>query len=201
LRNRELAIEAMKRKIEAKLRGQGVPSHDGIAQQIAVSIIDNQDDSLSNSPMVQSPESTRDAWISNTNSPSSSAPIPRSEVVNPESQKETSLSIPSPDSAIIATIRVMSPSNLESIPPVNEERQTEISAMEDDEEAQLLAELEAERLAEERARQKRRELEDRLANARGKNTQRITSIIPEGGGDGDHRRVDNPAQDSTSSLL
>lgn len=191
----------MKRKIEAKLRGQGVPSHDGIAQQIAVSIIDNQDESPSNSPMVRSPESTRDAWISSTNSPSNSTPIPRSDVVNPESQKETSISVPPPHSSIIATIGVISPSNVESILPVDDERQKEISTMEYDEEVQLLAELEAERLAEEKARQKRRELEDRLANARGKNPQKFASIIREGGGDGYHQRVANPAQDSTSSLF
>lgn len=196
LRNRELAIEAMKRKIEAKMRGNG--SHDSIAQQIAVSIVDNNDDSSANSPLVQSPESTRDQWNSNLNSPSNNAPMPRSEDISPVSMKECSAPILASHEHLKSPIAMIQAPASPSIPP-NQAIPAEDSTMEDDEEASLLAELEAERVAEEKARQKRRELEERLASARGKKPQQTsTKSIPERGGDGGN--IINPAQDSTSRL-
>jgi predicted ATPase len=69
------------------------------------------------------------------------------------------------------------------------------------EEARLLAELEAERIAEEKARQKRRELEDRLANARGKKRQTSTNAISERVGSGDQAETVKAVKDSTSSLF
>src|SRR5437773_1131383 len=82
----------MKRKIEAKMRGNG--SQDSIAQQIAVSIVDSNDDTPVNSPLVQSPESTRDQCNSNLNSPNASTPMPRSEEISPISRKGSSGPIP-----------------------------------------------------------------------------------------------------------
>ena len=164
--------------------------HEGLVQQIAVSIIDNQENSPSNSPLVPSPESTRDGLISSTNSPTNIAPIPRTEGVSPELKKQTSttISCPSEDrQPIIAMIGVASSSNV--IHPLNEEMSMEHSPLDDDDEAQLLAQLETERLAEEKARQKRRKLEERLASARGKKPQSSARIIPEGGGDGGHGNI------------
>ena len=191
------------------MKGRDVSSHDGITQQIAVGIIDIQYDSPcdspSKSPLVESPESTKDAWISSTHSPNDNTPIPRSEVErSPESSKDTSTPISCPKEeqpSIIATVGVVSSSSMGSIPPSNDEIPMEDSTMEDDDEVQLLAELEAERLAEEKARRKRRELEERLANARLKKPQSSSSTIPEREGDGDQGNITHPAQDSTSSLL
>ena len=176
------------------MRGNG--SHDSIVQQIAVSIVDNNDDSPANSPLVQSAESTRDQWNSNPNSPSNNTPIPRSEDISPVSRQETSAPILSPREQRKSPIAVMQAA-MPSISP--NQAIPEDSTVEDDEEVALLAELEAERLAEEKARQKRRELEERLATARGKKPlQTSTQSTPERGGDGGS--VMNPAQDSTSRL-
>jgi hypothetical protein len=81
--------------------------------------------------------------------------------------------------------------------PNDDSRMSDIPS-EDDEESRILAELEAERQAEERARQKRRELEERLASARIKKTQRSVSAHSEG----NHQSPENNTamQDSTSSL-
>lgn len=186
----------MKRKIEAKKRGNG--SHDSNVQQIVVGIIDNNDDTPANSPLVQSPESTRDQWNSNQNSPSDNTPIPRSEDISPVSRKETSAPILSPREQLNPPVAAIQAAAANSISP-NQLLPMKDSTMEDDEEAALLAELEAERLAEEKARQKRRELEERLASARGKRPlQASTKSIPERGGDGGNSM--NPAQDSTSRL-
>ena len=184
----------MKRKIEAKKRGNG--SHDSNVQQIVVGIIDNNDYTPANSPLVQSPESTRDQWNSNQNSPSDNAPIPRSEDISPVSRKETSAPILSPREQLNPPVAAIQAAT--SI-PLNQPLPMKDSTMEDDEEAALLAELETERLAEEKARQKRRELEERLVSARGKKPlQASTKSIPERGGDGGN--IMNVAQDSTSRL-
>ena len=196
LRDRELAIEAMKRKIEAKMRGNG--SHDSIVQQIAVSIVDNNDDSCANSPLIQNPESMRDQWNSNLNSPGDTSAIPRSGDISPVSREETSAPMLSTREQLKSPVAVIETAASPFI-PTNQDIPVEDSTMEDDEEAALLEELEAERLAEEKARQKRRELEERLASARGKKPLQIsTKSIPERGGDGGS--ILNPAQDSTSRL-
>lgn len=186
----------MKRKIEAKKRGNG--SHDSNVQQTVVDNADNSEDTPANSPLVQSPESTRDQWNSNQNSPSDHTPILRSEDISPVSRKETSAPILSPQEQLNPPIAATQAAAATSIPP-NQPLPTKDSTMEDDEEAALLAELEAERLAEEKARQKRRELEERLASARGKKPiQAFIKSIPERGGGGGN--IMNPVQDSTSRL-
>ena len=181
----------MKRKIEAKMKNQGVSSNDGLAQQIAMSIIDNTEDTPAASPTIQSPETRKESWLpertdSTTSLPRSqnSAPldpdlptntskspehkhkrVSRSPevVVKIEPETETAMEDINPARLGTANNPIILPS---TPPPVNEDD------MGDDEEAALLAELEAERIAEEKARQKRRELEDRLAHARGRKSLR-----------------------------
>jgi hypothetical protein len=146
----------MKRKIEAKMKSQGMASNDGAVQRIAVSIIDN-------SETVRTPASTT------PKSPSDSLQgSPHVEKYQP------AISTPNDDS-----------------------RMSDIPS-EDDEESRILAELEAERQAEERARQKRRDLEERLASARTKKTQRSVSAFSEGNNQSQENNT--TMQDSTSSL-
>jgi hypothetical protein len=113
--------------------------------------------------------------------------------------------MPSPQEeqpSIISTVGAADFSNIDSNPSSTEYMSREDSIVEDDDdEARLLAELEAERLAEEMARQKQRELEEKLANARGKKPQNHVSIIQERGGDRDQGSISNYVQDSMSSLL
>jgi hypothetical protein len=186
-----LAIEAMKRKIEAKMKNQGVSSNDGLAQQIAMSIIDNTEDTPAASPTIQSPEIRKESWLPERTDSTTS--LPRSEnsapiapdlptntskspeykhkvsrspevVVKIEPETETAMEDINPSRLGTANNPIILPS---TPPPINEDDMGD-----DDEEAALLAELEAERVAEEKARQKRRELEDRLALARGRKSLR-----------------------------
>ena len=178
------------------MRGNG--SQDSISQQIVVGIVDNNDDTPVNSPFVQSPESTGDQWNSNLNSPNTNTPMPRSDEISPVSRKRSSPPIPSPQEQPLLLLAVVQATACSPIPP-NQDMPMENSTMEVDEETALLAELQAERLTEENARQKRRELEERLASARRKKPRQIsTNPIPERGGDGES--VLNPVQDSTSRL-
>jgi len=156
LRHREKAIEAMKRKIEAKMKSQGRQnSHDNIiAQQIAATIVDKN----AESPII-SPE-TPDIPPPNLNGSSNNNSILSSEINNPEFEE--------PPTAIHDEPVDHSP--VDTVPD---------EASESDEEARILVELEAERRAEEQARFKRQLLEDRLRNARGK--KRSTSAISEVG--------------------
>ena len=203
LRDRELAIEAMKRKIEARMKGQGVPAQEGIAQRLAVSIVDK----TAASPIVRatapSPETPREtALVLSETVPQAAASDDRRDD-NPDLRKPSANSVEQntvnpADNAITNDL-----STLVEPPPLKLDAQPELQPqddhMEDDEEGQLLAELEAERLAEEAARKKRRDLEDRLASARGKKTQRTASAIPEREGQSQGESV--AVQDSTSSLL
>src|ERR1700733_14803183 len=65
-----MAIEAMKRKIEARMRGQG---QEGLAQRIAVRIVDR----TGISPTAESPETTREnrTPTETTNPDATSKPI------------------------------------------------------------------------------------------------------------------------------
>ena len=188
------------------MKAQGVQSHFALAQEIAVSIVEKNDESPVVSPSVQSPEGVRDTWTSSVNIPSSAQP-PRSTQTRATASAETPKELPTP---ITCTQEQQDagpvPSAAES-EMGSESRQTtpEDVMMVDtrndmnDEEARLLAELEAERLAEEKARQKRRELEERLANARGRRVQTST-IVSEREGNEYQTNIISPPQDSTSSL-
>jgi hypothetical protein len=199
----------MKRKIQAKMKSRGTSSHDGLAQEIAVSIVDKNEGTPAVSPLIRNAESRKDAWL---DSPSSISPIP-SEVHDLDTDSKQPLTtFTSPEhhiagpSASPITISVLdntgaaeSPLTLVQTPPPVDTPMND--APEDDEEAHLLAELEAERLAEEKARQKRRALEDRLASARGKKLQRSASAVPERVGSGDQVEPVQTLEDSTSSLF
>lgn len=141
-----MAIEAMKRKIEAKMKTQGLQSQD-VAQQIAMNIVD-KNESPSTTPTLNSPETTING--------SNNGPVSRS---TPETKQPAAIQ---ELSSITAT-------------PVDEE----------DEEALILAELEAERRAEEQARLKRQLLEDRLRNARGK-TRSMSAVSEKSSGLGEN---------------
>jgi hypothetical protein len=206
LRDRELAIEAMKRKIEARMKGQGVPAQEGIAQRLAVSIVDKTAASPIVSPIAQSPETPRETALvlSETSVPQAAASDDRRDD-NPDLRKPSANSVKQndvnpADNAItndLSTLVEPTPLKLDAQPELQPQ---DDDHMEDDEEDQLLAELEAERLAEEAARKKRRDLEDRLASARGKKTQRPASAMLEREGQGQGESV-VAVQDSTSSLL
>ena len=172
-------------------------SHESVARRIAVNIVDNSDNSSpTDTPLVQSPDSVRDPWVSNADNQSNvNTPTPLLENVNPISEKETFVPMLSPQQPSVNEVPDVIISNTPI--PANDDKSVEDSSMDDDEEA-LLAELEAERLAEEKARQKRRGLEERLTHAREKKWQNSASLIPERGGVG--RSVTNPVQDSTSRL-
>jgi hypothetical protein len=196
----------MKRKIEAKMKAQGVSSHDALAQEIAVSIIDKNDESPVVSPSVQSPEEVRDTWTPTISTPNST-PSYRKPTASPETQKVQSTSlISSEDQEDIGAIPDSAQSEI-----ARESRRTtpedvmDVMAVDtcgdvNDEEARLVAELEAERLAEEKARQKRRELEERLASARGRRVQPITIVSSEREGNHYQKNIISPTRDSTSSL-
>ena len=181
LRNRELAIEAMKRKIEAKMKMQGLSSNDGVVQEIAANIVDNADTPVV-SPSVQTPEPTENWSPINVPVPSRSVPPTRQSSLNSE---------PSITTQQLDTER---------------EESVEVDDEVDEEEGRLLAELEAERQAEEKARQKREELEDRLASARGKRIKRSRSALSERGGGQRDMKIStdvtpasiSPTQDSMS---
>jgi hypothetical protein len=89
LRNRELAIEAMKRKIETKMRSQGMSSHDAVVQQIATDIVDNAETPAA-TPSVQSPEPTGTSWegdntvTTSKSTPSVSPPIAQEPEIEPD---------------------------------------------------------------------------------------------------------------------
>jgi hypothetical protein len=218
----------MKRKIEAKMKIQGVSSNEGLAQSIAVSIIDNNEDTPAGSPMVQSPEAKRDTWLPEDPDSATSVPQPdvsgenyelsnaasskspeippissskpsRSPEIRVKIEQETERTYPDINSARLGT--ATNPIILPSTPPPN----TDDSTMaEDDEEARLLAELETERIAEEKARQKRRELEARLANARGRKMQEQSTLVKlerEGQSQQQGNLMEDTMQDSTSSLF
>lgn len=218
----------MKRKIEAKMKNQGVSSNEGLAQSIAVSIIDNNEDTPAGSPMVQSPEAKRDTWLPEDPDSATSVPQPdvsgenyelsnaasskspeippisppkpsRSPEIRVKIEQETERTYSDINSARLGT--ATNPIILPSTPPPN----TDDSTMaEDDEEARLLAELETERIAEEKARQKRRELEARLANARGRKMQEQSTLVKlerEGQLQQQGNLMEDTMQDSTSSLF
>jgi len=183
LKNREMAIEAMKRKIEARMRGQG---QEGLAQQIAVRIVDR----TGISPTAESPETTREnpTPTEATTSDTTSQPIIPEDRENSDSKMvdaTTSDPTSSPDSEDIhhvETAMIDVDATIDTTPMKLDTPQPDLEdpvPVEDDEENSLLAELEAERLAEEAARKKRRDLEDRLANARGRKTFRSTSAMSE----------------------
>jgi hypothetical protein len=196
-----MAIEAMKRKIEARMKGQGVAAQEGIAQRIAVSIVDQTattGESPAISPTALNPEATRDIVpiLETTISESSSkvdTPVSGSET------KAVDTTTDSPAPIIQSPLKIDTDLHPES--QQQDSRQQEGSPMDtdDDEESRLLAELESERLAEEAARKKRKDLEDRLRNARGKKQFRSTSAMSER--DGAKEEVVHAVQDSTSSLL
>jgi hypothetical protein len=197
-----MAIEAMKRKIEARMRGQG---QEGLAQRIAVSIVDR----TVISPTAQSPETTRENATPTeaAKSDATSEPIIPEDRGNSDSKivdASTSDPASSSDSEDVDRVETAMTGVHASIDPAPLKIDTPEHDLEDpvaieDEEASLLAELEAERLAEEAARKKRRDLEDRLASARGKKTFRSTSALSER--EGGHKGNVTAVQDSTSSLL
>jgi hypothetical protein len=197
----------MKRKIEAKMKAQGVQSHDALAQEIAVSIIERNDDSPALSPSVQSPDEVRDTWTPTINTPNTipaSPPTLRIATASPETRKE----LPTPtncsqDQLDVGAVPESAQSEIGS--ESNRTDPEDVMAVDNsedinDEEARLVAELEEERLAEEKARQKRRELEERLANARGRRVQPFTSVSSGREGNEYQRNIISPTQDSTSSL-
>lgn len=188
------------------MKAQGVSSHDALAQEIAVSIIDKNDDSPIVSPSVQSPEEVRDTWTPTVNTPNSTSSY-RKPTASPETQKVQSTSlISSEDQEDFGAIPNAAQSEM-----ARDSRQTTPEDVMDvmtvdtcgdvnDEEARLVAELEEERLAEEKARQKRRELEERLASARGRRVQPITIVSSEREGNDYQKNIISPTRDSTSSL-
>ena len=188
------------------MKAQGVQSHDALAQEIAVSIIEKNDESPVISPSVQSPEEVRDTWTSTFNTPNNTpAPPPtlRIATASPETQKGLSTPIScSQDQLDDGPVAMSAQSEISS-----ESQQTtpeDVMAVDNhddinDEEARLVAELEAERLAEEKARQKRRKLEERLASARGRRVQSSTNLSEREGNEY-QRNMFSRTQDSTSSL-
>jgi hypothetical protein len=204
----------MKRKIEAKMKGRGITSHE--TQQLAARLVDKNEDSSMNSPDVQNPEAKKGTRTPSINGSNGNTPIPHSgesEVdptapTQPEKEIDVHDQQVSGGAPVHATISSasISPVDMDSITTSLFKSTTQATAVDEstievnDEEARLLAELKAERLAEEKARQKRCELEDRLAIARGKKRQRSASIISERG-TGDQRNDTDVTQDSTSSLL
>jgi hypothetical protein len=195
----------MKRKIEAKMREQSSSTHTTLAQEIAISILDKNEESPATTPSVQSPEGLRDSWASTIDNPSSNMPVPDPDPIEVKAavnfmlneDTHTPAIHPQEDQQTVAVLDNSPSIDTAPIPePISDTPMTE-----DEEEARLLAELEAERLAEEKARQKRRELEDRLANTRGKKMQQLTNAIPEKERDGFHGNVTIPMQDSTSRLF
>lgn len=210
LKTRELAIEAMKRKIEAKMKSRGSPaSHEGLAQEIAVTAVDRNEGTPAVSPLIRNAEARKDAWI---DSPSNISPIPSEGQLDSDPESRTPFTtisfsernIADPSDSPITTSVLDNTGVLESTVTVQQTPipvDTPIHAHEDDEEARLLAELETERLAEEKARRKRRELEDRLTNARGKKLHRSASAISERVGTGDQAETVRTVKDSTSSLF
>lgn len=188
------------------MKAQGVQSHDALAQEIAVSIIEKNDESPVISPSVQSPEEVRDRWTPTINTPNSipsSPPSHRKATASPEILKVQS-------APIVCLPEEQGPARSEMAQDSRQSTPEDIMAVDDpvqdvnDEEARLIAELEAEREAEEKARQKRRELEERLANARGRRVRPSLSQIvvsSERGGNGFFQsNIISPSQDSTSSL-
>src|SRR2546423_10764975 len=103
----------MKRKIQAKMKRQGMPSNDGAVQRIAVSIVDNSE-TLAETP-VQTPEATMAA-----SPPAAVKPVTEARKDTSHAEQTTGLESSSSDTPT-----------------------TDVG--EDDEEARLLAELDAER--------------------------------------------------------
>jgi hypothetical protein len=196
----------MKRKIEARMKGQG---QEGLAQQIAVSIIDKNAATPNITPLAQSPQSVRDsATPTEAPNPLATSAFEATPQVQVEHSTNFSTRPPASDAELITMDTIMTDVEATS-EPSSRKLDAEIlpilqpeDSSGDDEELRLLAELEAERLAEEAARKKRQQLEERLASARGKKSHKphIPEIIPERDGLGQEGKV-NPVQDSTSSLL
>jgi hypothetical protein len=124
-------------------------------------------------------------------------------VDTPVSSSETKEVNPVDTTTDSPTTNIQSPLKIDTPQPESQQgpKQQEGSPMstDDDEESRLLAELESERLAEEAARKKRQDLEDRLRSARGKKQFRSTSAMSER--DGTKEEIVHAVQDSTSSLL
>jgi hypothetical protein len=198
-----MAIEAMKRKIEARMRGQG---QEGLAQRIAVRIVDR----TGISPAAESPETTREnpTPTEATNPDAISKPIIPEDRGHSDSKmvdattSDLASSSDSEDIHHVEAAMIDVDATIDTTPMKLDTPQPDLEdpvPVEDDEENSLLAELEAERLAEEAARKKRRDLEDRLANARGRKTFRPASAMSER--DGNHKGNVTVVQDSTSSLF
>ena len=190
----------MKRKIEAKMKNRGVPSNDGVVSQIAMSIVDNAGNQV-DSPSVETPESTVETWLSSSPAPATATAADPAPVAAP-------VAVP-----VVPGSETVQDTRPSAITPEAAGEETASSATcsaddDDEEEQRILAELEAERQAEEKARLKRQELEDRLANARGKKIQRPTSVVSDtrrnhsgGSGGGGIGATTTTVQDSTSSLF
>jgi len=210
LKNRELAIEAMKRKIQAKMKSRGSSaSHEELAQDIAVTVVDRNEGTPAVSLLIRNSEARKDAWI---DSPGNISPIPSEGQLENDTKSRTPFTTFSPSGRNIAdpsdspiTTSVLDNTGVVETTVTRQQTSlpidTPINEHENDEEARLMAELETERLAEEKARQKRRELEDRLANARGKKLHRSASAISEREGTGDQAETVKTVEDSTSSLF
>jgi hypothetical protein len=139
--------------------------------------------------MVQSPDAKRDTWLPEVPDDTTSVPQPDISGENPELsneatskspeippilppnpsrspevkvkiEQESEITYPDINSARLGT--AINPIILPSTPPPHID---DSNMAEDDEEARLLAELETERIAEEKARQKRHELEIRLVQS------------------------------------
>jgi hypothetical protein len=190
----------MKRKIEAKMKNRTGSSNAMFAQELAVSIIDKTAETSEQTPMAPNPEAAREAWTSATNSLGNNLPIPMPNNSKPSPTPEPkSISTPIPDSPEKALTLLPPPLALFDIPtlapPPPEGVRKGASIGEFDEEGGLLAQLAAERVAEEKAREKRRKLEERLAVARRKMPQRPVQKR-EG-----QEQISQALQDSTSSLI
>ena len=191
------------------MKNRGSSSHDGLAQEIAVSIVDKNEGTPAVSPLIRNVETRKDVWL---DSPSDISPTPSEGTGNIEAEpsnppttstwSDRNLAEPS-DSPI--TISVLDNTDAEGTLTLARSPSPTSGSIndtpEDDEEARLLLELEAERVAEEKARQKRRALEDRLASARGKKLQRSASAVPERVGSRDQVENAQTLEDSTSSLF
>ena len=156
----------MKRKIEAKMKARGISSQD--AQQIAKDVVEENGDSQVNTPSrtdtppIRSPESMKESHS-----------IISSPVIHPPNSRTTEIST---SNGPIAHTPKTADTDFNSIPPSYDITPMDLSPVDDDE-ARLLVEIEEQRQAEEQARQKLRELEDRLARARDKKFERSENLI------------------------
>ena len=200
-----MQIEAMKRKIEAKMKAQGVQSHAALAQEIAVSIVEKNDESPVSSPSVQNPEAGPDEWTPTVDPQNTTSAPPSAQKITttgPDVQRGSSSAIICTEDTRAVANSVLSEMGPDSRQTTSADQMTADNREEiNQEEARLLAELEAERLAEEKARLKRCELEERLASARGRRVQHSPTITTsERKGSELQRNTISPLKDSTSSL-